>query len=252
MPLPDQIARLRLARNRLVAQKGWTHGFATKIDDVAVQVVELLGQAAGHEGISASLASVRSTLDALRAVVTDAIALLDQSIAHHSMPHSTPRSATPPGRDSNTRANRHGDRYPAEAVPYDDALPPRVRRGKRDSPPMTGFVMLDGRDAGEITATRTDIWTDEARAGLVDLGLLRAKGLSNHVEMKAVIMMIRTGATDGRIVINHAPCGSEPGDPTGCSDVLPTFLPEGRRLTVLGTDVRGAPFKRTYHGRASR
>ncbi|RLK54593.1 nucleic acid/nucleotide deaminase of polymorphic system toxin [Actinokineospora cianjurensis] len=117
---------------------------------------------------------------------------------------------------------------------------------------MTGWVQLDGRDVGEITATRSDPWADDARARLLSLGLRRAKGLNNHVEMKTVTMMIQTNAREGRVIINHAPCGSEPGDPPGCDDVLPAFIPEGRTLTVLGTDAKGDPFKRTYHGKATR
>ncbi|MGQ0841533.1 DddA-like double-stranded DNA deaminase toxin [Actinokineospora sp.] len=95
-------------------------------------------------------------------------------------------------------ANRHGDRYPPDAIPHFEDLPPRVRRGRRNSP-MTG-----------------------------------------------------TGARSAQVIINHAPCGSEPGAIDGCDAVLPSFIPCGSQLTVLGTDAQGDPFHRTYKGKAVR
>lgn len=76
--------------------------------------------------------------------------------------------------------------------------------------------------------------------------------LANHVEMKAVVVMIQNNRTEARVVINHAPCGSEPGLTGGCHSFLPRFIPNGRTLTVLGTDAKGNPFRRTYRGEAPR
>ncbi len=148
-------------------------------------------------------------------------------------------------------ANRHGDRYPEEALPYSEDLPPRVRRGQRNSP-MTGIVDIAGRSYGEISATRRDPWTAEVLERLHLLQLEEeAEMVANHVEMKVVAMMIRSGAKSGRVIINHAPCGSEPTMSEGCHHILPQFLPGGRSLTVFGTDASGRPFNRTYVGRAS-
>lgn len=75
--------------------------------------------------------------------------------------------------------------------------------------------------------------------------------LSNHVEMKAVLMLVRSGRQAATVTINNAPCGSEPGQRGGCHGVLEAFLPFGSSLTVLGTDAHGRPFRRVYHGKAT-
>ncbi|GAA3031691.1 SCP1.201-like deaminase [Actinokineospora globicatena] len=147
----------------------------------------------------------------------------------------------------------HGDRYPDEAVPYHDFMPPRVRKGQRNSPPMTGWVRLDGHDVGEIGATRNDPWAEKAAHRISALRVPNADQLNNHVEVKVVVMQIEMRRTQGQVVINHAPCGSETGSYLpGCHRALPRILPEGYTLTVLGTDVDGNPFKHIYHGKATR
>jgi hypothetical protein len=74
--------------------------------------------------------------------------------------------------------------------------------------------------------------------------------MAHHVEMKTAMMMIRLGERHGKLTLNHAPCGSEPGETGGCHEFLPRILPAGFSLTVLGTDANGKPFKRTYKGTA--
>ncbi|MBK1784453.1 hypothetical protein JHE00_08950 [Prauserella sp. ASG 168] len=147
--------------------------------------------------------------------------------------------------------NRHGDRYPIEAAPIPERLPPRVRRGEAN-PRLVAFPELGGRKLGHITPDRDDPWTGEARTELVKRGIPNAvaRRLANHVEMKTATMMIRLGERHGRLTLNHAPCGSEPGATGGCHEYLPDILPAGFSLTVLGTDVNGTPFKRTYKGTA--
>ncbi|MDQ3401777.1 MAG: hypothetical protein M3548_00055 [Actinomycetota bacterium] len=189
---------------------------------------------------SQELATSLATISAVEKVLTRYLASINGVRGT-----STPKPhVTPP--------NRHGDRYPEEALPYSDDLPPRVRRGERNSP-MTGHVLLDGRDVGTISATRADVWTDEVAARIDSLGMPDDMfALTNHVEMKTVAMMIRNGARYARVIINHAPCGSGPGLMIGCDQFLSDFIPKGYSLTVLGTDQNGNPFKRTYHGRVGR
>ncbi len=117
---------------------------------------------------------------------------------------------------------------------------------------MTGIAEINGRAFGEISATTTDTWTQDVAARAQTLGLVSAavRRLYNHVEMKAVVMMVKTGATSGRIMINHAPCGSEPGEIRGCHAYLSDFIPTGSTFTVLGTDANGNPFRSEYKGRA--
>ncbi|MCG8917701.1 hypothetical protein L6E12_18115 [Actinokineospora sp. PR83] len=159
--------------------------------------------------------------------------------------HPAPSSAPPvPGVE-----NKHGDRYPTEAVPYCDDLPPRVRRGTRNVP-IVGYVQVDGRDVGTITAYKNDGWAEDSARRLIALRMGQARLLANHVEMKVVVMMLQNRAREGRVIINHAPCGYEVSR-TGCHDYLPYFLPEGHALTVLGTDSEGNAFKNIYHGRAA-
>ncbi|GAA3040555.1 hypothetical protein LV79_003732 [Actinokineospora globicatena] len=84
----------------------------------------------------------------------------------------------------------HGDRYPQESVPYHDFMPPRVRKGQRTSPPMIGWVRLDGQDLGEISATRNDQWAEKAAHRIHALRVPNADQLNNHVEVKVVVMQI--------------------------------------------------------------
>ncbi len=63
-------------------------------------------------------------------------------------------------------------------------------------------------------------------------------------------MMIQEGRFCAQVVINHVPCGSRPGQLTGCDQLLEPYLPRGYELTVLGTTQRGEPFAKTYRGRA--
>lgn len=164
-----------------------------------------------------------------------------------SSPQERPRaSARPAGV-----ANRHGDRYPEAALPYSDGLPPRVLRGTRNVP-IVGHINLDGRDVGTIGAAFGDVWEKDSTSRMRALGLRRALGVAHHVEMKAVVMMIKTGARHARVIINHSPCGSQPGASLGCDTFLPDVVPQGSTVTVLGTDAHGEAFERTYHGRAVR
>ncbi|PWW59385.1 hypothetical protein DFQ13_10822 [Actinokineospora spheciospongiae] len=64
-----------------------------------------------------------------------------------------PVSASPPPGVE----NKHGDRYPAAALPYCDDLPPRVRRGTGNVS-IVGYVEIDGRAFGTLTAHRSDGW----------------------------------------------------------------------------------------------
>lgn len=75
--------------------------------------------------------------------------------------------------------------------------------------------------------------------------------LSSHVEMKVAASMLQRGKQHSELVINHAPCGSQPHQQySGCDQELERFLPEGRSLTVHGTTQQGKWFSHTYHGKS--
>jgi hypothetical protein len=121
---------------------------------------------------------------------------------------------------------------------------------------MSGVVTVQGRDIpGVIGASRSDAWTEMARDHMTKLGfpLRRIAFLSNHVEVKAVVMMLQNHAREGAVTINHAPCGSEPDSRTrlGCHQSLSALLPAGHTLTVYGTTQNGEPFEHTYEGTAT-
>lgn len=72
--------------------------------------------------------------------------------------------------------------------------------------------------------------------------LLRAAGMrsttepmiSNHVEMKIVARMVRTGMRHTEVAINNLPCRGR----FSCDTWLPAILPEGFSLTVHGPNYR--------------
>jgi hypothetical protein len=117
---------------------------------------------------------------------------------------------------------------------------------------MTGYVVIGGKEYGRITATTRDSWAAEVAGRLHTLGLgWLVDRLSNHVELKAVMMLLKSRAREGEVTINNVPCGFGPGRRDGCHQVLGEVLPRGYSLTVLGTDAHGEPFKHVYKGRAS-
>jgi hypothetical protein len=96
-------------------------------------------------------------------------------------------------------------------------------------------------------------WTPLIERRLTELGATTSivvDKVRSHVEMKVATMMIQQGRRTAQLVINHTPCGSQPGQPTGCDQVLGAYLPRGYVLTVLGTTQRGEPFAKTYRGQA--
>ncbi|GAA3037167.1 DddA-like double-stranded DNA deaminase toxin [Actinokineospora globicatena] len=262
MAIPNEIRRLRQVRNGLLVKRGWTRGVELKVAEIEAEACRLLGDAARHSEVARSLAEVRAKLDALREALGLAIDLVGQAIAHHSRTTglgSSPTSAAPrtipPGPTSPVRgpagayvANQHGDLYPEEASPYHEALQRRVVRGS--GMPIAGWIQLDGAHIGEITATPNDLWAEASAERMADLDPRRAAFVAHHVEMKVIAMMVSLGTRHGQVIINHAPCGSEQGDPPGCHTSIPRCLPTGRTLTVLGIDRNGNPFKHTYHGKA--
>lgn len=147
---------------------------------------------------------------------------------------------------------RDGSQYPAEfGADLVWVMPPRVRRGANYSE-MVGYITVDRRDLGRVGASRSDPWVEDVTRRLRSLRQYGYLWLAHHVEMKAVAMLLRLGGSHAEVRINHAPCGSEPRQGSGCHQLLPDFLPTGTSITVLGTDSTGRPFHRTYEGRARR
>ncbi|QIZ33485.1 DddA-like double-stranded DNA deaminase toxin [Saccharopolyspora sp. ASAGF58] len=141
-----------------------------------------------------------------------------------------------------------GSEYPgAAAWAVDEGLPPRVQRGAGS--PTVGYVRVNGLPTR--VQSGADGFSDTVDQRLREIGVRRPFDLRRHVEMKIAAMMTRTGDQHQEVVINHAPCGSEPGQTRGCHDMLERFLPRGRSMTVYGTTADGKPFSHTYHGKGS-
>ncbi|MBB5159912.1 hypothetical protein BJ970_007512 [Saccharopolyspora phatthalungensis] len=141
-----------------------------------------------------------------------------------------------------------GSEYPAAAAwAVDEGLPPRVQRGAGS--PTVGYVRVNGLPTR--VQSGADGFSDMVDQRLQEIGVRRPLDLRRHVEMKIAAMMTRTGDQHQEVVINHAPCGSEPGQTRGCHDMLERFLPRGRSMTVHGTTADGKPFSHTYHGKGS-
>ncbi|MBM7771612.1 hypothetical protein JOD54_001816 [Actinokineospora baliensis] len=245
MPLDEKYRQLRAATERLSRLKFAVLAVQSQLDDVRRTVHQVLWGTNTFTAPALAVVAANDYLLRLAATIGEIEALLAVVLARADPP--APASTPQPGV-----TNRHGDRYPPEATPYQDVLPPRVRQGRRNAP-IVAILEVDGQSFGELTATPQDDWTAESRARIRQLGLARrADRVANHVEMKAVAVMVRTRGRQARVIINHAPCGSEPGAWIGCHSVLPDFIPEGSSLTVLGTDARGEPFSRTYKGKATR
>lgn len=142
-----------------------------------------------------------------------------------------------------------GSRYPRVAAWCIDVLPRRVREGDRGEKTY-GYV--DGA-LNMFVSGLDGTWTPLIERRLTELGVATSrvvKVVRSHVEMKVATMMIQQGRRAVQLVINHAPCGSQPGQQEGCDQVLGAYLPCGYALTVLGTTQRGEPFAKTYRGRA--
>jgi hypothetical protein len=144
---------------------------------------------------------------------------------------------------------RDGSHYPAAAEWCVDLLPRRVRE-REPGEKTCGYVdgrltpFISGRDGG---------WTPKIEDRFAELKIVTKEFgdvVKSHVEMKVATMMIHEQRQHSELVINHAPCGSQPGKPPGCDQVLEPYLPKGYTLTVHGTTQQGEPFSKTYKGRA--
>ncbi|MDQ3402415.1 MAG: hypothetical protein M3548_03345 [Actinomycetota bacterium] len=222
-------------------------------DTEASQVPAAL--AGASQDVSASHDAITAVKTALRAYLINlgVTGQPDQTmkISHDRVGFAQSDGQAPSPTSRPGISNRHGDRYPENALPYSDSLPPRVLVGQYNSP-TTCHVEVDGRAYGEVRATRNDVWTQEVVKYMSSLKLPAwARQYSNHVEMKAVMMLVMSNGKSACVVVNHAPCGSEAGVPIGCDILLPRVIPRGSSVTVLGTDAQGNPFERTYSGEVS-
>lgn len=199
-------------------------------DARAVEIPALFAQA--RYGVTGARELCERSEDAIRAYLAAiGAAVPPGTVPRVGRPASTPvRAPSPIGV-----VNRHGDRYPEEARPCSDHLPPRVIAGAGNVS-IVGYLEVDGQPRGEIRATRDDVWSGEVLRRMRELGFPgRARRIYNHIEMKCVTMMVLSRGVHAQVIINHAPCGSEPGAVRGCEQYLPDFLPLGSSLTVLGS-----------------
>ncbi|WP_169514666.1 DddA-like double-stranded DNA deaminase toxin [Actinokineospora enzanensis] len=251
MTIADNVQRLRAVLANLIALRTAMESIGEWLDQASQAAEAVLGHTSRHAQVVAVLSAARRHLEALHAALSNAEMALRLAITHHSEVKSTgsdaPRALPAPAEVM----NRHGDCYPAEAHPYAGGLPPRVIRGTENAP-LVGYVQLDGRDVGTVTPARTDVWAQETMKRISDRRNRRMRRIANHVEMKVATMLAQSAVRHAQIILNHAPCGSEPGDPPGCHDYLEDFVPRGCTITVFGTTQDGAPFRRTYTGKADR
>ncbi|MEV0699246.1 DddA-like double-stranded DNA deaminase toxin [Saccharopolyspora sp. NPDC050389] len=210
------------------------------------EATEALGS---QETATAQVDEVRSKVQAIReriiAYLTSIGALARSGSGVGSNPPERERPAAlthPPNA-----IGLDGSEYPPEAAWAVPELPPRVQnQGDR----TVGKVKIgDQPIPGSIRSGQRDIWADEAQQRLRRLGIRTPPFLRFHVELRAAAMLIRSGVTAAEIVINHVPCGYL-SRPPGCHQVLEPFLPEGSQVTVMGTDKKGRPYRRTYTGKA--
>ncbi|MFD9891382.1 DddA-like double-stranded DNA deaminase toxin [Amycolatopsis sp. NPDC059027] len=204
--------------------------------------------AEGREAVL-RLAEVETAADAVGAALNEAVAVLDryhEQLGLGRMPE--PLRSQPPlsplGEGASAR-HEDGSRYPVGAAWAVSMLPPRVRGRKQRT---VGYAKINGRVIPASFSSRPDAWADTAGHRLRERGL--PDYLRFHVEIKLAALMIDTRATEAEVVINHAPCGSEPGTGGGCHETLEEFLPEGYKLTVHGSTANGEPFSHTYRGSA--
>ncbi|SES46327.1 DddA-like double-stranded DNA deaminase toxin [Actinokineospora terrae] len=202
MSIPDNIKRLRTTRERLNTARHNLTPPAEWVTETEQVTGYILGHTARYAPVMGALEATRWQIDALLACVAQVEAAINAAIAHHTEQATEARSSTT--RPPPWVQNSHGDRYPEEVMPYEEALPRRVRAGA--GMPIVGYIQLDGRDFGAITAIRTDPWAIAVARRVAELKLRRSRTLFNHVEMKAVAMMIETGARHGQVIVNHAPC----------------------------------------------
>ncbi|GLZ38335.1 DddA-like double-stranded DNA deaminase toxin [Actinokineospora sp. NBRC 105648] len=262
MSIGDEATELRAIADRIGQTRNTLDDCSKALDQAHITVGALLHGTTTYEVAARAVEAAMATLAALDTALVEAERTIQDAADHHLGAH---RPAAPVGsvRDDQATAppprtpspsgiaNRHGDRYPREALPYSDELPPRVRKGTQNAP-LVAHIEIDGRLIGSITPRRGDVWTRDVMERVFELELNGANLVANHVEMKAAIILIQGTGTHAQVTLNHSPCGSEPNDRAGCDNYLPAFLPVGLRMTVLGTDARGAPFKRTYDGKADR
>ncbi|MBB5152519.1 DddA-like double-stranded DNA deaminase toxin [Saccharopolyspora phatthalungensis] len=110
-----------------------------------------------------------------------------------------------------------GSRYPPEAAWAVPELPPRVQQGGDRT--VAKIKIGDQPLPGSFQSGQGDVWSDEARQRINDLGIRTARYVPYHVEMRAAAMMVRSDVTSAEVVINNVPCGYQTRPP-GCHQTL--------------------------------
>lgn len=120
-------------------------------------------------------------------------------------------------------------------------LPAPVPRPNPEGRKTHGRVI--GEDDAEVVSSGRDEESRQVVAALRERGVGRAPMLrvTEHVEMKVAVRMIRGEVRHTEVVINNSACEG----PYGCDRLLPVLLPAGYSMTV-----HGPGYKRTFHGGA--
>ncbi|MGP4015866.1 DddA-like double-stranded DNA deaminase toxin [Saccharopolyspora sp. 5N708] len=210
---------------------------------------EVIGALRSQRTTAEQLDEARGKVKAIRDRITTYLASIgaDRSSASESKPLESGRPA-PPKQPPNA-VGVDGSEYPPEAAWAVPELPPRVRQlGDRT---VAKIKIGDTPLPGSFRSGQRDVWSEEAAERISSLGIDVPDYLANHVEVRAAAMMLRAGIRSATVVLNNVPCGYQTRPP-GCHQLLEQFLPEGSDVTVQGTDRKGRPYQRTYHGRARR
>lgn len=178
----------------------------------------------------------------------------EQALRRYLSILNAPGATTPPPGNPNTRQpptpptvqGRDGSHYPAAAAWCVRDLPRRVFEGGRGEVTV-GYM----KEIPERVRSGKDEWTSHVKDRMKQLGLREPENgppISQHVEMKVAARMIEGNHRNVELTINHATCGSQYYQPSGCHQMLQRFLPKGYTLTVHGTTQTGKPFTEIYRG----
>lgn len=208
----------------------------------AEQIADLLEQARQVD------ATVQAKIETYLLQLDGSSGTSDPAAPAAGAPSSASSGSTEPAQP----AARHvtapdGSEYPVEAAGVLPLLEPRVEVGS--GRPTVGHGTIGGRPIGEMRSGRDGL-SERIEERVRAVGIRTRRALGNHVEMKLASLLVDSQTREGTIVINNAPCGSEPGSFPGCEQYLDRFLPQGYSLTVHGTTAQGKKFSQTYHGKA--
>ncbi|NYH79911.1 hypothetical protein FHR84_003260 [Actinopolyspora biskrensis] len=259
MSVGDVVERLRQAREQIPSSR--LAEAADTIDQIRYTLAELGSEQDDAVEAYACAERIAELVEQARQVDATVRGKIETYLAQIGGSSGTSEPAAPTvistGSDSTSSGTSEptsefvaddSSRYPIEAQWARPLLEPRVVVGS--GRPTIGQAKINGRHIGEMRSGRDGL-SERVDERVRAVGIRTRRQLGNHVEMKLASLLIDSQARHGEIVINNAPCGTEPGAFAGCDQHLERFLPSGYSLTVYGTTAQGRKFAQTYHGKAS-